>query len=105
MAKHCGIVARSAEGAALCYRTICVEGSDPLGHHSHSEIATHTILLSFSLSISKQSARTEAHPLLPVPAEQKLPGFHALHLNSPRGSVGLIGRHFYSLLGMSPIPA
>ncbi len=27
MAKHIGIVAVSAEGAALCYRTICAEGA------------------------------------------------------------------------------
>ena len=31
MAKHIGIVACSAEGAALCYRTICVEGAALLG--------------------------------------------------------------------------
>jgi aspartate racemase len=28
MPQHIGIVACSAEGAALCYRTICVEGAD-----------------------------------------------------------------------------
>ena len=27
MPQHIGIVACSAEGAALCYRTICVEGA------------------------------------------------------------------------------
>ena len=27
MPKHIGIVAVSAEGAALCYRTVCVEGA------------------------------------------------------------------------------
>jgi len=41
-AKHIGIVAVSAEGAALCYRTICAEGSAVLGPHSHPEISTHT---------------------------------------------------------------
>jgi len=30
MTKHIGIVACSAEGAALCYRTICTEGSNLL---------------------------------------------------------------------------
>ena len=29
--KHIGIAACSAEGAALCYRTICVEGPEVLG--------------------------------------------------------------------------
>lgn len=41
MAKHIGIVACSYEGAALCYRTICNEGSLYLGEHSHPEISLH----------------------------------------------------------------
>lgn len=36
-----GIVACSAEGAALCYRTICGEGTKILGPHSHPEISLH----------------------------------------------------------------
>ena len=36
MSAHIGIVACSAEGAALCYRTICVEGGD------HPEVSMHT---------------------------------------------------------------
>ena len=39
---HIGIVACSAEGAALCYRTICAEGAHWLGPHAHPEIAMHT---------------------------------------------------------------
>ena len=42
MAQHIGIVACSAEGAALCYRTICVEGSQLLGAHDHPEVSMHT---------------------------------------------------------------
>jgi len=41
MAKHIGIVACSYEGAALCYQTICNEGSRYLGEHSHPEISLH----------------------------------------------------------------
>lgn len=41
MAKHIGIVACSYEGAALCYRTICNEGSKFLGEHSHPEVSLH----------------------------------------------------------------
>jgi len=41
MAQHIGIVACSAEGAALCYRTICVEGADVLGPYGHPEISMH----------------------------------------------------------------
>jgi aspartate racemase len=42
MPQHIGIVACSAEGAALCYRTICVEGADLLGPHAHPEVSMHT---------------------------------------------------------------
>jgi len=42
MPHHIGIVACSAEGAALCYRTICLEGSKILGPHAHPEISMHT---------------------------------------------------------------
>lgn len=42
MPKHIGIVACSAEGAALCYRTICKEGAQQLGPHDHPEITMHT---------------------------------------------------------------
>jgi aspartate racemase len=39
---HIGIVACSAEGAALCYRTICGEGAQLLGAHAHPEVSMHT---------------------------------------------------------------
>jgi len=42
MPQHIGIVACSAEGAALCYRTICVEGAQFLGAHDHPEVSMHT---------------------------------------------------------------
>ena len=41
-AQHIGIVACSAEGAALCYRTICIEGAELLGPHDHPEVSMHT---------------------------------------------------------------
>jgi aspartate racemase len=40
--KHIGIAACSAEGAALCYRTICVEGAGLFGDHAHPEVSMHT---------------------------------------------------------------
>lgn len=39
---HIGIAACSAEGAALCYRTICTEAPAILGRHDHPEITMHT---------------------------------------------------------------
>ncbi len=46
MARHIGIVACSAEGAALCYRTICSEAPREMGEHNHPEITMHTHPLS-----------------------------------------------------------
>jgi aspartate racemase len=40
--QHIGIVACSAEGAALCYKTICTEGAELLGAHAHPEVSMHT---------------------------------------------------------------
>ena len=42
MTQHIGIVGCSAEGAALCYRTICIEGAQLLGPHAHPEVSMHT---------------------------------------------------------------
>jgi aspartate racemase len=42
MAKHVGIVACSSEGAALCYRTLCIEAAARMGEHSHPEVSMHT---------------------------------------------------------------
>jgi aspartate racemase len=42
MPHHIGIVACSAEGAALCYRTICAEGAPLLRPHAHPEISMHS---------------------------------------------------------------
>lgn len=42
MPDHIGIVGGSAEGAALCYRTICMEGAALLGPHAHPEVSIHT---------------------------------------------------------------
>ncbi|HTD51855.1 MAG TPA: amino acid racemase [Thermoanaerobaculia bacterium] len=42
MPLHIGIVACSAEGAALCYRTICDEGPALMGKHRHPEVSMHT---------------------------------------------------------------
>jgi aspartate racemase len=41
MPQHIGIVACSAEGASLCYRTICVEGAQLVGPHAHPEVSLH----------------------------------------------------------------
>jgi len=41
MSQHVGIVACSAEGAALCYRTLCAEAEATFGPHGHPEVSLH----------------------------------------------------------------
>jgi aspartate racemase len=45
MTKHIGIVGCSAEGAALCYRTICTEAEASMGEHHHPQVSMHTFSL------------------------------------------------------------
>ena len=54
MPEHIGIVACSAEGAALCYRTICIEGAARMGPYGHPEVTLS------SLSFGDYMARIEA---------------------------------------------
>lgn len=42
MTQHIGILGVSAEGAALCYRTICIEGTRYFGTYEHPEVSMHT---------------------------------------------------------------
>jgi aspartate racemase len=43
VARHIGIVACSAEGAALCYTTVCTEAPELMGRkHAHPEVSMHT---------------------------------------------------------------
>ena len=42
MVKHVGIIGCSAEGAALCFRTICIEAQAKMGEYEHPEITMHT---------------------------------------------------------------
>jgi aspartate racemase len=39
---HIGIVACSSEGAALCYRTVSLYGSERAGQYRHPELSVHT---------------------------------------------------------------
>lgn len=43
MTKHIGIVAGSSEGAALCYRTICLEAPAIMGEHNHPETTMNSL--------------------------------------------------------------
>jgi aspartate racemase len=45
VSQHIGIVAGSAEGAALCYRTICMEAPAIMGEHNHPQITMNSLAL------------------------------------------------------------
>src|SRR5262249_50409445 len=44
----------TAEGAALCYRTLCSEAEDLMGRHVHPEITMHTLPLAVYLDLIEQ---------------------------------------------------
>lgn len=54
MPQHIGVVACSAEGAALCYRTIALEGGALMGRHAHPEVSMHTHPLSEYMAYIEQ---------------------------------------------------
>jgi aspartate racemase len=47
--KHLGILAHSAEGAALCFRAFCQEGFRELGPHEHPDVTLDCIALARSM--------------------------------------------------------
>jgi len=56
--KHIGILAHSFEGAALCYRTTCLEGVRRLGPHLHPEITMTGIAMHFMLDAYDRNDQT-----------------------------------------------
>jgi aspartate racemase len=63
-AKHIGILAVSAEGAALCYRTICAEAAALMGPHAHPEVTMHTYSLAEYMRLIEADRWAEAGALL-----------------------------------------
>ena len=47
--RHLGILAHSAEGAALCFRAFCQEGFGELGPHDHPDVTLDCIALARSM--------------------------------------------------------
>lgn len=48
--RHLGIVAHSAEGAALCFTTFCREGAERLGEHMHPDATLDCIAMGHSMA-------------------------------------------------------
>ena len=70
MTSHVGIVACSAEGAALCYRTLCVEGAALLGPHAHPEVSLHGHSLADYVACLERGDLDEVASLMLASAER-----------------------------------
>lgn len=100
MPKHIGIVACSAEGAALCYRVICSEAADELGEHAHPEITMHTHALAQYMTAIKADDWKQVAKLMLSSAE-KLANCGAEFAICPDNT---IHQAFEFVLERSPIP-
>jgi aspartate racemase len=98
--RHIGIVACSAEGAALCYRTICAEGEALLGPHAHPEVSMHTPSLADYVRCLERGDWTGVGELMLASAE-KLARIGADFLICPDNS---IHRALPLVLSRSPRP-
>jgi aspartate racemase len=100
MSAHIGIVACSAEGAALCYRTICQEAPARMGRYGHPEISIHAHPLSrYMEGIERDD--WQAVGALMLSAAQKLAGCGADFLICPDNT---IHRAFETVAKHSPLP-
>jgi aspartate racemase len=62
---HIGIVAGTAEGAALCYRTLCLEAESVMGRrYAHPEVTLHSFSLLRYLDAIDQDDWTEVAALM-----------------------------------------
>ena len=100
MAKHIGIVACSAEGAALCYQTICKEGSVLMGSHAHPEVSMHTHPLSEYMEYIYRE-EWEGVARLMLSSSEKLRAAGADFLISPDNT---IHQAFENVRKQSPLP-
>lgn len=100
MPRHIGIVACSAEGAALCYRTICVEGGALLGGHAHPEVSMHTpSLADYVVCLEREDWRGVGELMLA--SAQKLAKIGADFLICPDNTIHQALPH---VLPRSPLP-
>jgi aspartate racemase len=100
MTQHIGIVACSAEGAALCYRTICLEALPLLGEHNHPQITLNSIPMAEHMrSITRDDWEGVAELLLV--SAQKVASAGAAFAICPDNTCH---KAFPYLLPKSPIP-
>jgi aspartate racemase len=97
---HIGIVACSAEGAALCYRTICAEAPALLGRHMHPEISMHTHCLGQYMQAIERDDWSAVSELM-LSSARKLQQCGADFLLAPDNT---IHRAFRQVAEASPLP-
>lgn len=100
MAKHIGIVGCSAEGAALCYRTICGEGARFMGEHDHPEVSMHTHSLAEYMKCIRRDDWTGVADLM-LSSAGKLVAIGAKFLICPDNTVHQV---FDYVRERSPVP-
>ena len=100
MTQHIGIVACSAEGAALCYRTICLEGAKLMGEHDHPEVSMHTYSLAKYMKCVYRADWQGVGELL-LSSADKLARIGADFLICPDNTIHQALRHIES---RSPLP-
>ncbi len=98
--QHIGIVGCSAEGAALCYRTICIEGASLLGGHAHPEVSLHTPSLADYVACLKRGDWAGVSELM-LASAQKLAACGADFLICPDNT---IHQAFGRVAPRSPLP-
>lgn len=86
MPKHIGIVACSAEGAALCYRTLCGEAPAVMGEHMHPEVSMHTYPLG-DYMVHIRSGEWEGVAELMIASAEKLTSIGAELLICPDNTI------------------
>lgn len=100
MPKRIGIVACSAEGAALCYKTVCTEAPRLMGEYRHPEVSMHT----YPLSDYMKHIRSEDWDQV---AELMLSSVEKLHQIGAQFAIcpdNTIHQAFDLVMSRSPIP-
>ena len=99
--QHVGVVACSAEGAALCYRTLCTEAPELLGRpYEHPEISLHSQSFALYDALIVQGDWAGVAELM-LHSAQKLAGAGARFLICPDNT---IHQALPFLEGRSPLP-
>jgi aspartate racemase len=68
--KHIGILAHSAEGAALCFLAACHQGEERLGAHNHAEITLSIVPMSESMDYWERNDFPSVREILRRTAER-----------------------------------